>query len=185
LNYSMYKEAALRKKLADMGIPNQGQRHLLERRHKEWTMLWNANCDAAQPKARSELLKDLDVWERTQGGRAPVTGRAAQNAAIIKDKDFDGSAWAAQYDNSFKDLIANARKSRLEAKKKVEEPGEGEQQRSETEADPNPPPPQDNVQHLDAVAPGQVRTEALTNTDWDGQYDPQVQTEHRASTMPP
>jgi E3 ubiquitin-protein ligase RAD18 len=181
----MYKEAALRKKLADMGIPNQGPRHLLERRHKEWTMLWNANCDAAQPKSRSELLKDLDIWERTQGGRAPVTGRAAQNAAIIKDKDFDGSAWAAQHDNSFKDLIANARKSRLEAKKKVEESGEGEQQRPETEAEPNPAPPQHNGEQPDAVVPDQVQAEALTSTDWNGQYDPQAETGHRACTMPP
>lgn len=121
MNYSMYKEQALRKKLADLGISNQGPRILLERRHKEWVTLWNANCDATKPKKRGELLHDLDIWERTQGGRAPVTGRAAQNAAIIKDKDFDGAAWAAKHDDSFKDLIASARKSRLEAKKKAEE----------------------------------------------------------------
>ncbi|KAJ4323196.1 E3 ubiquitin-protein ligase rad18 [Fusarium piperis] len=121
INYSMYKEQALRKKLADLGISNQGPRILLERRHKEWVTLWNANCDAAKPKKRGELLHDLDIWERTQGGRAPTTGRAAQNAAIIKDKDFDGAAWAAKHDDSFKDLIASARKTRLEAKKKAEE----------------------------------------------------------------
>ncbi|UPL03710.1 hypothetical protein LCI18_014644 [Fusarium solani-melongenae] len=121
MSYSMYKDQALRKKLGDLGISNQGPRMLLERRHKEWVTLWNANCDAAKPKKRSELLHDLDVWERTQGGRAPTTGRAAQNAAIIKDKDFDGAAWAAKHDDSFKDLIASARKSRLEAKKKAEE----------------------------------------------------------------
>lgn len=121
MSYSMYKDQALRKKLGDLGISNQGPRMLLERRHKEWVTLWNANCDAAKPKKRSELLHDLDIWERTQGGRAPTTGRAAQNAAIIKDKDFDGAAWAAKHDDSFKDLIASARKSRLEAKKKAEE----------------------------------------------------------------
>ncbi|EEU39325.1 uncharacterized protein NECHADRAFT_5113, partial [Fusarium vanettenii 77-13-4] len=121
MSYSMYKDQALRKKLGELGISNQGPRMLLERRHKEWVTLWNANCDAAKPKKRNELLHDLDVWERTQGGRAPTTGRAAQNAAIIKDKDFDGAAWAAKHDDSFKDLIASARKSRLEAKKKAEE----------------------------------------------------------------
>ncbi|KAL6790112.1 hypothetical protein J3E68DRAFT_413313 [Trichoderma sp. SZMC 28012] len=121
LNYSMLKEQALRKKMADLGISNQGPRILLEKRHKEWLTLWNANCDAAIPKKRSELLHDLEGWERTQGGRAPTTGRAIQTAAVIKDKEFDGAAWAAKHDTSFKDLIASARKSRLEAKKKTEE----------------------------------------------------------------
>ncbi|RSL65333.1 hypothetical protein CEP53_003747 [Fusarium sp. AF-6] len=121
MNYSMYKDQALRKKLGELGISNQGSRMLLERRHKEWVTLWNANCDAAKPKKRSELLHDLDIWERTQGGRAPTTGRAALNAAIIKDKDFDGAAWAAKHDDSFKDLIASARKTRLQAKKQAEE----------------------------------------------------------------
>ncbi|KAF5550996.1 e3 ubiquitin ligase RAD18 [Fusarium phyllophilum] len=121
INYSMFKDQALRKKMSDLGISNQGPRILLERRHKEWMTIWNSNCDAARPRKRHELLHDLDVWERTQGGRAPTTGRSIQNATIIKDKDFDGAAWAAKHDSSFKDLIANAKRTRLEAKKKAEE----------------------------------------------------------------
>lgn len=124
LNYSMIKEHALRKKMAELGISNQGPRALLERRHKEWLTLWNANCDAALPKKRPELLHDLDVWERTQGGRVPPNGRAAQSAVMIKDKEFDGAAWAARHSPSFKDLIANAKKSRL-ASKTTPEIGDG------------------------------------------------------------
>ncbi|KFH42064.1 Postreplication repair E3 ubiquitin-protein ligase-like protein [Hapsidospora chrysogenum ATCC 11550] len=120
LAYSMLKENALRKKMAELGISNQGPRNLLEKRHKEWVTLWNANCDAARPKSRAELLRDLDMWERTQGGRAPTTGRAVQNAALIKDKEFDGSAWAAKHDTSFRDLIASAKKSNAQARKKPE-----------------------------------------------------------------
>lgn len=118
LSYGMLKDNALRKKMAELGISNQGPRVLLEKRHREWITLWNANCDAAWPKRRSELLRDLDMWERTQGGRAPTAGRATQNATVIKDKDFDGSAWAAKHDTSFRDLIASAQKSSAQAKKK-------------------------------------------------------------------
>ncbi|KAF5587736.1 e3 ubiquitin ligase RAD18 [Fusarium pseudocircinatum] len=121
INYSMFKDQALRKKMSDLGISNQGPRILLERRHKEWMTIWNSNCDAARPRKRHELIHDLDVWERTQGGRAPTTGRSIQNAAIIKDKEFDGAAWAAKHDSSFKDLIANAKRTRLEAKRKADE----------------------------------------------------------------
>lgn len=121
LNYSMLKESALRKRLAELGISSQGPRSLLERRHKEYITMWNANCDAARPKSRHDLLRQLDAWERTQGGKAPVSSRAVHNAAIIKDKDFDGSAWASQHNDSFKDLIASARNSSLQARHKGKE----------------------------------------------------------------
>ncbi|KJZ79429.1 hypothetical protein HIM_00898 [Hirsutella minnesotensis 3608] len=115
LNYSMLKEQALRKKLSEIGISNQGPRSLLERRHREWLTLWNANCDAAQPKKRSQLLHDLEVWERTQGGRASAPGRAFQNSVAIKDKDFDSAAWANKHESSFKDLIATAMRSKSQS----------------------------------------------------------------------
>ncbi|KAJ4155431.1 hypothetical protein LMH87_000673 [Akanthomyces muscarius] len=136
LSYSIFKEQALRKKLAELGISNQGPRPLLERRHKEWLTIWNANCDAAQPRRRAALLHDLDVWERTQGGRAPTAtlGRAAQAAAAIRDKDFDGAAWASRHGDSFKDLIADARRSRLAAQKKSDDAA-AEEERADGEND--------------------------------------------------
>ncbi|KAK5998123.1 Postreplication repair E3 ubiquitin-protein ligase rad18 [Cladobotryum mycophilum] len=145
LNYSMLKDGAFRKRLGEMGISNHGPRSILEKRHKEWLTIWNANCDAAVPKTRAQLFHDLDVWERTQGGRAPTTGRAVQNAILIKDKDFDGNAWAAKHDASFKDLIANARKSRLEAKQKA---AEGDKSAGNGNQNPVDVPPR----HTDAAA---------------------------------
>lgn len=114
LNYSILKDQALRKKLVELGLSTSGSRQLFERRHKEWVTIWNANCDSARPKTRMELLHDLDVWERTLGGRAPVT-LSTHRGAQIRDKDFDGTAWAAKHDTSFKDLIANARRTRNQA----------------------------------------------------------------------
>ncbi|KAK2001647.1 DNA repair protein rad18 [Colletotrichum falcatum] len=125
LAYSMLKDAALRKKMSDLGLSTTGTRPQLEKRHKEWVTLWNANCDSARPKRRAELLHDLDVWERTQGSKAPMFVRPG---VAVKDKEFDGTAWAAKHDTSFKDLIANARKSRAQAKQSTEgaaKPGSG------------------------------------------------------------
>ncbi|QPH04595.1 hypothetical protein C2857_001730 [Epichloe festucae Fl1] len=120
LNYSILKEQALRKKLAELGISNQGPRTLLEKRHKEWINLWNANSDSTDPKTRTQLLQDLGIWEKTQGYRASAAGQTALNVTIIKDKNFDGAAWAARHDSSFKDLIASARNSRQMTNKSVE-----------------------------------------------------------------
>jgi E3 ubiquitin-protein ligase RAD18 len=106
LNYSILKENPLRKKLADLGIPNSGPRKLLERRHTEWRNLWNANCDSSRPRTRRELLKDLDRWERTQGAGSK------DNNSKVMEKDFDGSGWAKSHKSDFDELIANARRKR-------------------------------------------------------------------------
>lgn len=180
INYGMLKENALRKKLAEVGISNQGPRHLLEKRHKEWITLWNANCDAARPKKRAELLQDLEGWERTQGTRAPTSGRAIQNAAIIKDKDFDGSAWAAKHDNSFKDLIANARKSNTQAKKKTDELNENAPNEREQHSRNGTTAPDEVVEASDeedesveaAVSTSNVHGSKGTMTESDGDPDP-------------
>ncbi len=137
VSYSLLTDVALRKKMALLGLTTSGARLLLERRHKEWTTIWNANCDSARPKRRAELLHDIDIWERTVGVLAGGGGgsggggsagagmartntlasravaAAHQQAAQIKDKDFDGVAWSAKHSTSFRDLIANARKSRI------------------------------------------------------------------------
>ncbi|KAI0188294.1 hypothetical protein EV127DRAFT_434430 [Xylaria flabelliformis] len=124
LNYSMLRETQLRKELVEQGLSTTGNRGMLERRHREWVMIWNANCDSQRPRRRAELLHDLDVWERTLGSRAPTGSRAANTGAQIRDKDFDGAAWAAKHDTSFKDLIANARRTRAQAQ--VTKPDEGD-----------------------------------------------------------
>lgn len=112
VNYSTLKDQALRKKMTDLGISSSGPRPLLERRHREWRTIWNANCDCVKPRSRAQLLRDLEVWERTQGGRISAVSRLGPNIPLVKHKDFDGDAWATKYSSSFKDLVANARRSR-------------------------------------------------------------------------
>ncbi|EGS22033.1 uncharacterized protein CTHT_0039180 [Thermochaetoides thermophila DSM 1495] len=125
LAYSMLKDHQLRKKMADLGLPTTGSRQMLERRHQEWVTLWNANCDSARPKSRAELLRELDVWERTQGSLAPTHTRAALSGAQIKDKNFDRVGWMAKYRDMFRELTEQARASMEKAKKGAEEKKEG------------------------------------------------------------
>lgn len=107
INYSLLKDTVLRKKLKDLGIPNTGPRPLLQRRHTEWMNLWNANCDSKTPKSKRELLRELDIWERTQGGQAQLSGDITDT---VMRKDFDVTAWSTSHEDDFKRLIANARK---------------------------------------------------------------------------
>jgi len=109
MNYSILKEGVLRRKLRDLGIPEWGTRQLLQRRHTEWMNLWNANCDSKTPKSKRDLLQELDVWERTQGGHAAAPSLFVSNNPVMR-KDFNAADWSASHDGDFKRLIANARK---------------------------------------------------------------------------
>lgn len=111
LNYSLLKEGAMRKKMDELGLPGFGSKQLMVRRHTEWVNLWNANCDSSSPRSKRELLQDLDTWERTQGGRAPVTN---QGYGIMR-KDFDGDGWANKNKVDFARLIADAKRKKATA----------------------------------------------------------------------
>lgn len=148
LNYALLNETKLRKKLSDVGIPAMGTRLAMEKRYKEWAMMWNANCDSTRPKTKHELLRDLDVWERTQGSLAPTSSVAANLGAQIKDKNFDGAGWSTKHSDSFKDLIANARKS--------------QQKRAEDETKPEKTQP---VEAPAAPIPGETAGNIELDTD--------------------
>lgn len=133
----MMKEKDLKKKLQDLGIPAWGKKDLLIRRHTEWLHLWNSNCDASEDKRKSkrDLLRELDVWERTRGGRA-----TASEAAVMR-KDFDGKGHAEAHKSQFDELIAAARAKRGVPKTKegnddtaVAMPSDGGQQADQQDA---------------------------------------------------
>lgn len=107
INYSLLKDGQLKKKFRELGIPDWGSRALLQRRHTEWMNLWNANCDSRNPKPKRELLNELKIWEKTQGGAQTPFASAADE---IARKDFDREKWSSSHDDDFKRLIANARK---------------------------------------------------------------------------
>lgn len=108
LNYAMMKEGALRKKLQDIGIPNWGNKDLMKRRHIEWLNIFNSNCDADERvrKSKRQLVKELEEWENTQGGKADT------KESKVMRKDFDGNGYAKSHKSDFDDLIAQARKKR-------------------------------------------------------------------------
>lgn len=112
LNYSLINDMNLRKKFKELGISSAGSRPLLERKHKEWLTIWNANCDASKPRSKTELLRELDTWERTQGGQGTLRNHSLNSGCQISSKDFDGVAWASKHEPAFQNLIEEARRKR-------------------------------------------------------------------------
>lgn len=109
LSYSLLTETKLRRKLDELGIPSWGPKAALVKRHTEWVNLWNANCDSNHPRTKRELLHELDVWERTQGGRAPGMSNLASN---VMRKDFNGAVWVNKNKDDFSRLIAEAKRKK-------------------------------------------------------------------------
>ncbi|KAF2855791.1 DNA repair protein rad18 [Plenodomus tracheiphilus IPT5] len=137
LNYAMLKETALRKKLQEIGIPTWGDKVLLKRRHIEWLNIYNSNCDAdgSVRKSKRQLLKELDEWEQTQGGRAET-----KESKIMK-KDFDGDGYMKTHKNEFDNLIARARQKVTKPKPEaVEETPASDISPAGTTQLPPPPP---------------------------------------------
>ena len=140
LNYSLLKENALRKKLQELGIPAWGPKPLLERRHREWIDLFNSNGDSTRPKSLRDLLKELDTWERSQGGNAPGTNGLVNNMqhAQVMRKDFDTQEWSGKHQDQFQDLIAQAR-AKNKAKQSTPKPPENGHEILETGIEIVPP----------------------------------------------
>ncbi|KAL8769983.1 MAG: hypothetical protein Q9209_004230 [Squamulea sp. 1 TL-2023] len=109
LNYSLLKDVALRKKMSELGIPSTGPRQLLIRRHAEWINIVNANADSSKPKSKREMLRELDIWDRSTGRSIASGGNEPNSAGSIMRKDFDGAAWSANHNSDFQDLISKAR----------------------------------------------------------------------------
>lgn len=131
LNYTLLKDNALRKKLQELGIPNWGPRQLLIKRHTEWVDIYNSNSDSSRPRSTRELLRDLDAWERSQGGLAQGN---TVGTGVMK-KDFDHVEWKGRHKDHFDDLIAVARAKRSRPEK---ESGEREERQGLGEAVKDP-----------------------------------------------
>lgn len=118
INYNLLAENGLRKKLRDLGIPTQGSKELMRKRHTEWVNLWNANCDSSKPVTKRQLLSDLRVWEDTLGRqmeKPPNTGFMA--------KDFDRDSHVRSQKNNFDELIKKARERVTATREKAQETG--------------------------------------------------------------
>ena len=109
LHYHSMKDSELRKKLMEIGIPFNGSRSLIQRRHTEWLDLVRANCDSDTPKNGQTLLKELAEWERTQGDGA-FARKTADEAKKIMDKGWNANGWSSAHNEDFRNLVTQARK---------------------------------------------------------------------------
>ncbi|XP_013392094.1 uncharacterized protein LOC106160123 [Lingula anatina] len=124
LVYNLMSDKDIRKKLKDIGLPSQGDRQTLIKRHHEFTMLYNSQCDSLNPKSAQEIIKDMERHERTKSKLA-LTASTQTRLAFEKGDSAENvekaqKEYVKKHKSQFDDLIAKA-KANMKKKKAEKE----------------------------------------------------------------
>ncbi|XP_065343191.1 E3 ubiquitin-protein ligase RAD18-like [Cloeon dipterum] len=66
LVYSLMKDAELRKRCYEVNLSIQGDRKTLIKRHKRYTLMYNSECDSANPRPVEEIVNQVMKEEREE-----------------------------------------------------------------------------------------------------------------------
>lgn len=109
LIYNLMKDQELRKRLRELGLSTSGDKATLITRHKKYTILYNSECDATQPRSIEELKIQFEQ-EEAESRRLVTEARLA--AATVKIKAVDpetiekeNSLYLQRHKESFDRLI--------------------------------------------------------------------------------
>ncbi|XP_073708494.1 E3 ubiquitin-protein ligase RAD18 isoform X2 [Garra rufa] len=121
LLYTLITVPKIKKMLKECHLSAQGSREQLVRRHQEFTQIYNAQCDALNPKSAEEIAKEVENNERLKNQldskRKPVIVTTKnQTAEEIEELH---SMYRKQHSSEFSRLIAQV-KGRLETSKRAQ-----------------------------------------------------------------
>ncbi|XP_051996542.1 E3 ubiquitin-protein ligase RAD18-like isoform X2 [Xyrauchen texanus] len=121
LLYTLISVPKLKKMLKECHLSTQGRRDQLTRRHQEFTHIYNAECDALNPKSAEEIAKDVENNERM---RNQVDGKRKPVIVTTKNQTADEieelhSNYRKQHSSEFSRLIAQVR-GHLETSKRTQ-----------------------------------------------------------------
>jgi E3 ubiquitin-protein ligase RAD18 len=86
LIYHLMKEQELKKRLRTLGLSTVGDKDTLINRHKKFTILYNSECDALEPRPVEELI-EIHVREEAENHRLATELRLA--SAKVKTNDLE------------------------------------------------------------------------------------------------
>ncbi|KAI9101841.1 hypothetical protein DFS34DRAFT_433377 [Phlyctochytrium arcticum] len=108
--YSLYTESKLRKLLRDEGLPSNGDKACLARRHAEWVKRYNANLDERMPRSDRHIIRDVIEWEQTINlpGPTPFTNTSNHELTPVGLQEIKN--YQAKYKEEFDSMIENMHK---------------------------------------------------------------------------
>ncbi|XP_076447739.1 uncharacterized protein LOC143284692 [Babylonia areolata] len=115
LVYNLLSDKDLRKRLKDLGLTAKGDRQVLIKRHHEFTLYHNADCDSIAPREINELVKEFEDAQKVQVKLSAKTPASSQSILRFtkdsKQEDIEKARkeYAAKHKDQFQSLIQQAR----------------------------------------------------------------------------
>ena len=107
--YNFLTDAKIRRLLADEGLPTNGDKSTIIKRHKEWILRYNSNLDLKTPKPLNQLRKGLLEWERVSSEAAKASKGNSQ-PSVVNNQELWISEHMRNYGGQFQELIDDLRK---------------------------------------------------------------------------
>jgi E3 ubiquitin-protein ligase RAD18 len=108
-NYSVMKEADIRKMLSEFQLSKVGSRDRVIERHRQWVTLYNANLDASEhvQKTDMQLRRELAEWDKAfDESQRKVKTMTSEAARVYEEAN----------ESQFSDLIKKARETHAKNK---------------------------------------------------------------------
>ncbi|KAG7219251.1 hypothetical protein INR49_019199 [Caranx melampygus] len=115
LVYNLLSMNELKRRLKESHLSTQGSRDQLIKRHQEFVHIYNAQCDALNPRSAQDIAKEVEANEKIRG---QLQGKAKPAMVFTKnqtEKEIDEmhSNYRKQHSGAFSRLLAQV-KGRLE-----------------------------------------------------------------------
>ncbi|XP_047602020.1 E3 ubiquitin-protein ligase RAD18 [Lutra lutra] len=112
--YNLLSDRDLKKKLKEHGLSVQGNKQQLIKRHQEFVHMYNAQCDALDPKSAAEIVQEIENMEKTRM-RLEASKLNESIMVFTKDqteKEIDEihSKYRKKHQNEFRLLVDQAKK---------------------------------------------------------------------------
>ncbi|XP_070192481.1 uro-adherence factor A-like [Littorina saxatilis] len=156
LVYNLLSEKDLRKRLKQLALNSQGDRQTMIKRHHEFTLYFNADCDSLAPKDMSELVKEFEETQKLQKKLSSKSSTSGQSILRFtkdskkEDVEKANKEYASKNKNQFQSLIQQARSGMRSARQRQATASMS----TSTAADPDQAPTQTVASHSETKQTG-------------------------------
>eukprot|EP00118_Oscarella_pearsei_P006491 m.29413 g.29413 ORF g.29413 m.29413 type:complete len:523 (+) comp31166_c0_seq3:190-1758(+) len=128
---ALLSDKALNKKLVEVGLPTTGNRQTKIKRHRDFTIAYNAELDHENPRSLQRLVKEFMKTEAAKSAAEEKTESAELNPC---ESDKVREEYLSKHNASFKKLIKNMKKRRKKLAISEEDDNEEELESKDTTA---------------------------------------------------
>jgi len=121
LVYHLLSDKQIRRKLKDEGLSSSGDRQALIRRHKNFILLFNANCDSLNPKPVSELVLEIERQELEERLNAPERNTPINKRSEKTEIERENQLYAQENQYQFHALVRDIQEREIARIKKEED----------------------------------------------------------------